>query len=144
MKLFRPAATLQSIKHCLITVVEFNLLKLILYCCNKAVSLYFIKHCLITGMKLVNIFLVFYTIRGSVTCSQEPHTDPYPEPYANSSHHPIPLKVLLIVRLYVCTVCVYRMCPPRVFLFSYSDQFLFMNFSSLTCPADLVYFISLT
>ena len=112
MNLFRLSATLLSVNHCLITVVEFNLLKLKSFCFNEAAVLHFISHCLLTGTKLVKIFPGWYTIRGLVTCSQDPHTDPYPEPYVNSSHYSIPLKVLLIVRFFI------RICPSRFIFFS--------------------------
>lgn len=38
--------------------------------------------------QLVNIFLAFCGIQGSVLCSQEPATNPYPQPEYSNTRHP--------------------------------------------------------
>ena len=83
-------------------------------------------------MKLVKIFPVFFTIRELVTCSQDPHTDPYPEPYVNSLHHPIPLKVLLTLRLLMSYIYIY------IYIYIYGAPILDVPRSHTTTSDQLV------
>jgi hypothetical protein len=46
---------------------------------------------------------------GSLTCSQEPSTGPYPKPYQSNPHHPISLRTILILSTHI------RLCLSSTF-----------------------------
>jgi hypothetical protein len=78
----------------------------------------------------------FMEPEGTLLCSQEPSTDPYPEPDQSNPSHPISLRSILILSTYL------RLgLPSGLFPFGFPTYILYaFLFSSLraTRPANLI------
>jgi hypothetical protein len=74
-------------------------------------------------------------LEGSLPCSKEPSTGPYPEPDQSNPSHPIPLRSILTMSTHL------RLdLSSGIFLFGIPTNILHVFFSLIraTCPAHLI------
>jgi hypothetical protein len=78
----------------------------------------------------------FIEPEGSMPCSQEPSTGPYPEPYQSNPLHPISLRSILILSSHL-RLGLHSGLFPSGFLTNILYAFLFSPISA-TCSAHLI------